>query len=81
MSYEALVNDGLFWFVVPLTPLLMIFLCAVIAMPSECRPAQIIQFGALPPPSTEQALAYRSADLRAFSPTIPLTHGDTVQPT
>jgi NADPH:quinone reductase-like Zn-dependent oxidoreductase len=29
MSHEALVHDGLFWFVVLLTPLLVIFLCAV----------------------------------------------------
>jgi hypothetical protein len=35
----ALVNDGLFWFVVLLRPLLVIFLCAVIAMPSEGRRA------------------------------------------
>jgi hypothetical protein len=65
MSHEALVNDGLFWFVVLLTPLLVIFLGAVIAMPSEGRRAQIIQFGALPPPSTEQALAYSSAAVYA----------------
>jgi hypothetical protein len=45
MSHEALVNDGLFWFVVLLTPLLVIFLCAVIAMPSEGRRAQIISSG------------------------------------